>query len=95
VASPSRIRGADRSLPVDGPARTGIIAAGTVVAGGAWLLTRWFAIRFMISPNSAGLAAFCAAWIALYPIARLNRSVPPWARALGTWLALFWWCFGW
>lgn len=69
----------DRSTD-DGSTRIGAIAGGTIGAAAAWLATRWVAGRFMWSPGITGLAAFCAAWVALYPLARQNRNVPVWAH---------------
>jgi hypothetical protein len=60
--------------------RIGAIAGGTLAAATAWLTTRWIAARFMWSPSVTGLVAFCAAWVALYPLARRNRHVPAWTH---------------
>jgi hypothetical protein len=72
--------------------RIAVIAAGTVAAGGAWLVTRWLAARFMWPAGLAGIAAFCAAWIGLYPLARVNRAVPGWAHwARGAFVLVVFW----
>jgi len=49
-----------------------------VVAGTSAVIANWAVRRFGVSPNVAGSAAFCAAWIALYPWMRLNGNVPGW-----------------
>jgi hypothetical protein len=51
--------------------------ASVVAATGA-LIANWVVARFGVSSNVAGSVAFCAAWIALYPWVRLNRTAPSW-----------------
>jgi hypothetical protein len=43
-----------------------------VIAAGA----SWTAATIISSPALAGVMAFGAAWIALYPIARRNTAIP-------------------
>jgi hypothetical protein len=51
-----------------------------VAAAGIAASASWLAARLIFPPNLAGVASFCAAWITLYPVARLNRDVPAWAH---------------
>ena len=54
-----------------------LVMAGLVATAGA-LIANWAVARFGVSSNVAGSVAFCAAWIALYPWMRLNRTAPSW-----------------
>jgi hypothetical protein len=65
--------------------------AGCVALAGA-LTANWVVSRFGVSPDVAGSAVFCAAWIALFPLARLNRKVPRWAHwARGAFVLIVLW----
>ena len=52
----------------------------SVVAATGALIANWAVARFGVSSNVAGSAAFCAAWIALYPWVRLYRNAPTWTH---------------
>jgi hypothetical protein len=58
--------------------RVRAFAAASLTAAGAWLVARWLAMQLAFSPGVTGIAAFAAAWVALYPLARLNRAIPAW-----------------
>jgi hypothetical protein len=66
------------------------IAGGVALAGA--MAANWVVARFGVSPELAGSAAFCAAWIALFPLARLNPKVPHWAHwARGAFVLIVLW----
>jgi hypothetical protein len=53
------------------------------------------AAKRLAPPHAGDLATFCAAWIALYPIPWLKRSIPWWRHwiqgafiLLGAWFAM-------
>jgi len=69
-----------RSLPPEFPFVRLILSS--IAAGASWFVVRGIAGRFL-SPSAAGLAAFCAAWLAMYPLSRLNRTAPAWAHWAG------------
>jgi ABC-type bacteriocin/lantibiotic exporter with double-glycine peptidase domain len=86
-----------RGAPVSLRSQTATAIIGTVVAAAALLAMRWLAARFAWSPGAAGVVTFCIAWIALYPIARRNRTVPAWGHwangafvLIVLWLMLRW-----
>ena len=56
-----------------------LVAVSTVASASSWFVVRVLAAR-LFSEAVSGLAAFAAAWVALYPLSRLNRSVPTWAH---------------
>ena len=58
------------------PSQLRLLLASTLT--GAWLIARWLAMQLVSTARFSGVAAFAAAWIALYPLARRNRSVPAW-----------------
>ena len=71
----------DRAERVEWGARSRIflVAVSTVASASSWFVVRVLAAR-LFSEAVSGLAAFVAGWIALYPLSRLNRSVPAWAH---------------
>jgi hypothetical protein len=86
-----------RGAPVKVRRQTATAIVGTVVAAAALLAMRWLGARFAWSPGAAGVVSFCFAWIALYPMARRNRTVPAWAHwangafvLIVLWLMLRW-----
>ncbi len=56
-----------------------LVAVSAVASASGWFVVRVLAAR-LFSEAVSGLAAFAAGWIALYPLSRLNRSVPAWAH---------------
>lgn len=71
--------------------RVALVVVSAVAAAASWLVVRLLAARFM-STSAVGLAAFCAAWAALYPLSRLNRSMPAWSHwARGAFVLVAFW----
>lgn len=69
-----------------------LVIAAALAAGASWLIVRWLASRFEVAPPLAGIAAFVAAWTALYPFARLNQVSPSWSHwARGALVLLAFW----
>jgi hypothetical protein len=74
------------------PARGVLLIGAALAAGASWLIVRWLASQFHMTPGVAGIAAFSAAWTALYPFARLNRVSSPWSHwARGTLVLIVFW----
>ena len=72
--------------------RVRLIASTSLMAAGAWLIARWLVTQLVFSPGFSGIAAFCTAWVALYPLARRNRNVPPWTHwARGGFVLIVFW----
>ncbi|MCA1649407.1 MAG: hypothetical protein LC753_03720 [Acidobacteria bacterium] len=57
-----------------------LVLGGGLAAGASWFIVRWLASQLNVTPGLAGIGAFCAAWTALYPFARLNRASAPWSH---------------
>lgn len=77
-----RLRGTRRS-------RIAIVVACFIVAPLAGLGASW-----LVAPRFTAVASVCAIWVALYPIARINRREAWWAHwlrgvvmVLGFWIA--------
>jgi hypothetical protein len=71
--------------------RTVLIVVSPLVAGASWFAVSLFAARFVSTPI-AGLVAFCAVWVTLYPLSRLNRAVPAWSHwARGAFVLVVFW----
>lgn len=74
--------------------RIRLIAAASLTAAGAWLIARWLAMQLAFGPGFTGIAAFSVAWVALYPLARRNQSVPAWTHwARGGFVLIVFWLF--
>jgi hypothetical protein len=87
----STTRDRDRLRELDTRSRVALIAVSALAAAASWFVVRLLVARF-VSMSIAGLAAFCAAWIALYPLSRLNRSVPAWSHwARGAFVLFVFW----
>lgn len=70
------------------------LVASTLICTGVWLIARWMATQLALTPGVGGVAAFGAAWTALYPLARRNRSIPSWMHwARGAFVLLVLWLF--
>jgi hypothetical protein len=56
----------------------------------------WSGARLLLPERFAGVASFCAAWIALYPAARFYADAPAWGHWAGgamvivAWLLTLW-----
>jgi hypothetical protein len=71
-----------------------LLVASTLICAGVWLIARWVAAQLALGPRSAGIAAFGAAWIAMYPFARRNTAVPRWTHWVrGAFAVLAIWLF--
>jgi len=74
--------------------RIRLVASASLVAAGVWLIARWLTAQFAFSGGSAGVATFCAVWVALYPLARRNRALPGWMHwARGGFVLIVFWLF--
>lgn len=74
--------------------RIRLVASASLVAAGVWLIARWLATQLAFSRGFAGVATFCAVWIALYPLARRNRAIPGWTHwARGCFVLIVFWLF--
>jgi hypothetical protein len=58
--------------------RTAITLGSAILAAFAWL-----AARLLLPERFAGIASFCAAWIALYPAARFYAGASAWGHWAG------------
>jgi hypothetical protein len=85
VVAQSRARGSGewRSRPA-----AGLLV--TVVAGLAAAMC-WLIARLLFPPRFAGVASFVAAWVALYPAARLNGRAPGWSHWAGGAMVILLW----
>lgn len=76
------------------PSQLRLLLASTLICAGVWLIARWLAMQLVQTARFSGVAAFAAAWTALYPLARRNRSVPVWMHwARGGVVLLVLWLF--
>ena len=66
--------------------RAAITIGTAILAAAAWLVA-----RLLLPERFAGVASFCAAWIALYPAARFYARGPAWAHWGGGALVILVW----
>jgi hypothetical protein len=91
-ASPSEVNDATIQRSNKPLGQATFLALASIVAGVSTLLANWIVANFGVSSRIVGAAAFCAAWIALYPWARCCRKAPTWTHwARGAFiLAVLW-----
>lgn len=68
------------------PSRVAITLGAGILAGGVWLVAQLF-----LPERFAGVAWFCAAWIALYPAAHFYTRAPAWSHLAGGAVVILMW----